>query len=196
MERRNSSSSVNPAPPTGKAACFCAGTGACSAREGRRTALFDKNARPSPRRQAQLDRYSRLVDRLSPKSPMAQGLLRAFWVGGAICALGQCFIEAGLHWLDMTPASASTFASVMIVLLTALLTGVGVFDRIGQYAGAGAFVPISGFANAMVSPAMEFTREGLVLGLGAKLFTIAGPVLVWGTSASVIVGILYAIFRW
>lgn len=158
--------------------------------------MFDKNAKPSPQRQAVLDRYSQLVDRLSPKSKMAQGLFRAFWVGGAICALGQGFIEIGLAWLDMTASSASTFASVMIVFLTALLTGVGVFDKIGQYAGAGAFVPISGFANAMVSPAMEFTREGLVLGLGAKLFTIAGPVLVWGTSASVIVGILYAFFPW
>ena len=82
------------------------------------------------------------------------------------------------------------------VFLTALLTGLGVFDKIGQYAGAGAFVPISGFANAMVSPAMEFRREGMVLGLGAKLFTIAGPVLVWGTSASVLVGIVYALFPW
>jgi len=158
--------------------------------------MFDKHAKPSPKRQAQLDRYSQLVDRLSPKSPMGQGLLRAFWVGGAICALGQGFIEIGLAWLDMTASAASTFASVMIVLITALLTGIGVFDKIGQYAGAGAFVPISGFANAMVSPAMEFTREGLVLGMGAKLFTIAGPVLVWGTSASVIVGILYALFPW
>ena len=134
--------------------------------------MFDKNAKPSPQRQKQLDRYKQLVDRMSPKSDMARGLLRAFWVGGAI------------------------FCSTVLVFLTALLTGVGVFDRIGQYAGAGAFVPITGFANAMVSPAMEFRREGLVLGLGAKLFTIAGPVLVWGVSASVLVGIVYAIFPW
>lgn len=153
--------------------------------------MFDKKAQPSPRRQAILDRYSALVDRLSPKSKMGQGLFRSFWVGGAVCALGQVFIELGLGWLDMTVSAASTFASVMIVLLTAVLTGAGVFDRIGQYAGAGAFVPISGFANAMVSPAMEFTREGLVLGMGAKLFTIAGPVLVWGVSASVVYGIIY-----
>ena len=153
--------------------------------------MFDKHAKPSPRRQAVLDRYSQLVDRLSPKSKMGQGLLRAFLVGGAICTLGQCFIEVGLRLLDMTSAAASTFASVLIVLLTALLTGIGVFDKIGKFGGAGAFVPISGFANAMVSPAMEFTREGLVLGLGAKLFTIAGPVLVWGVSASVIYGLIY-----
>ncbi len=158
--------------------------------------MFDKKAKPGPARQRQLDRYSQLVDRLSPKSKMAQGLLRAFLTGGIICCLGQGFIELGQRYLDMTVSSSSTFASMMIVFITAVLTGVGVFDKIGQYGGAGAFVPISGFANAMVSPAMEFRREGLVLGLGCKLFTIAGPVLVWGISASVAVGLIYAFFPW
>ena len=158
--------------------------------------MFDKNAKPSPRRQAQLDHYKQLVEKHSPKSLMAQGLIRAFWVGGLICTLGQVFLELGRGPMHMTNMAASTFSSTCIVFLTALLTGIGVFDRIGQYAGAGAFVPISGFANAMVSPAMEFRREGLVLGLGAKLFTIAGPVLVYGVSASVVVGILYALFPW
>jgi len=158
--------------------------------------MFDKKAKPGPVRQRQLDRYSKLVDRLSPKSKLGQGLLRAFITGGTICALGQIFIETGLRYLDMTVTTATTFASMMIVFLTAILTGVGVFDRIGQYGGAGAFVPISGFANAMVSPAMEFRREGLVLGLGCKLFTIAGPVLVWGVTASVLVGLIYALFPW
>lgn len=158
--------------------------------------MFDKNAKPSPQRQKQLDRYKQLVDSLSPKSDMVKGLLRAFWVGGAICCLGQGLIEIGKAYLHMNNMAAGSFSSAVLVFLTALLTGVGVFDKIGQYAGAGAFVPISGFANAMVSPAMEFRREGMVLGLGAKLFTIAGPVLVWGVSSSVIVGILYAIFRW
>ncbi len=158
--------------------------------------MFDKNAKPSPRRQAQLDRYKQLVAKLSPKSKLAQGMWRAFWVGGLICCLGQAFMELGRGPLGMINSAASTFASTCVVFLTALLTGLGVFDRIGQYAGAGAFVPISGFANAMVSPAMEFRREGMVLGLGAKLFTIAGPVLVWGISASVIVGIIYAICPW
>ena len=158
--------------------------------------MFDKNAKPSPQRQQQLDRYKQLVERMSPKSDMAKGLLRAFWVGGAICCLGQALQEAAKAFLHMNNTAAGTFCSTVLVFLTALLTGVGVFDRIGQYAGAGAFVPITGFANAMVSPAMEFRREGLVLGLGAKLFTIAGPVLVWGVSASVLVGIVYAIFPW
>ena len=156
--------------------------------------MFDKNAKPSPQRQQQLDRYKQLVDRMSPKSDMAKGLLRAFWVGGAICCLGQALQEAAKAFLHMNNTAAGTFCSTALVFLTALLTGIGVFDRIGQYAGAGAFVPITGFANAMVSPAMEFRREGLVLGLGAKLFTIAGPVLVWGVSVSVLVGIIYAIF--
>ena len=158
--------------------------------------MFDKNAKPSPQRQQQLDRYKQLVDRMSPKSDMAKGLLRAFWVGGAICCLGQALQEAAKAFLHMNNTAAGTFCSTVLVFLTALLTGVGVFDRIGQYAGAGAFVPITGFANAMVSPAMEFRREGLVLGLGAKLFTIGGPVLVWGVSVSVLVGIIYAIFPW
>ena len=158
--------------------------------------MFDKKAKPGPARQRQLDRYARLVDRLSPKSKMGQGLLRAFLTGGIICTLGQIFIELGQRCLDMTVTTSITFASMMIVFITAVLTGVGVFDKIVQYGGAGAFVPISGFANAMVSPAMEFRREGLVLGLGAKLFTIAGPVLVWGISASVIVGLIYAIVPW
>ena len=154
--------------------------------------MFDKKAKPGPARQRQLDRYSRLVDRLSPKSKLGQGLLRAFITGGTICALGQVFLDMGLRYLDMTVTTSVTFASMMIVFITAVLTGVGVFDKIGQFGGAGAFVPISGFANAMVSPAMEFRREGLVLGLGAKLFTIAGPVLVWGICISVLVGIVYA----
>lgn len=158
--------------------------------------MFDNKTPPSPdiaRRQA---RYAQLVDRLSPKSKFSQGLFRAFWVGGVICALGQGFVEIGIRLLGMTPAAASTFCSTLLVFLTALLTGLGIFDKIGQYAGAGSFVPITGFANAMVSPAMEFRREGMVLGLGARLFTIAGPVLVWGTSASVVVGLIYAIWPW
>ncbi len=140
--------------------------------------------------------YQSLVERLSPNSKMGQMLLRAFWVGGLICVLGQGLSDIGAHALKLTARNAGTFASATLVFLTALLTGIGIFDKIGQYAGAGSFVPISGFANAMVSPALEFRREGLILGLGARLFTIAGPVLVYGIGASVIVGILYAIFRW
>ncbi len=140
--------------------------------------------------------YQKRVEELSPNSKMGQMLFQAFWVGGVICMLGQAIADLGVALLHLTTKGATTLTAVVLVFLTALLTGVGIFDKIGKYAGAGTFVPISGFANAMVAPALEFRREGLVLGLGAKLFTIAGPVLVYGIGASVIVGILYAIIQW
>ena len=138
--------------------------------------------------------YSWMTDRLSPSSKLGSGLFRAFWVGGTICMLGQAISDAGVRWLNMAARDASSLASITLVFITALLTGLGVFDKIGKYAGAGSFVPITGFANAMVSPAVEFRREGLVLGLGAKLFSIAGPVLVYGIGASVVYGLIYALF--
>jgi len=142
------------------------------------------------------ENYAALVKRITPKSKMAQGCLRAFWVGGSICTLGQALADIGVSFLNLTASSASAFSSITLIFLTALLTGLGVFDRIARYAGAGTVVPITGFANAMVSPAMEFKPEGWVLGTGARLFTIAGPVLVYGISASVVVGILYYFIRW
>ena len=138
--------------------------------------------------------YAWLTDQFSPPSALGAGLGRALWVGGVICMLGQAMADVGVHALKMTARDASTLASITLVFLTAVLTGAGVFDKIGKYAGAGSFVPITGFANAMVSPALEFRREGLVLGLGAKLFTIAGPVLVYGIGASVLYGVIYALF--
>ena len=138
--------------------------------------------------------YAWLTDRFSPPSPLGLGLLRAFWVGGTICCLGQLIADLGKIFFQMSPRDASCLASIMLIFLTALLTGWGLFDKIGKYAGAGSFVPITGFANAMVAPALEFRREGLVLGLGAKLFSIAGPVLVYGVGASVVYGIIYALF--
>ena len=147
-------------------------------------------------RQILWQQYAAMVDRVTPKSKLLQGCLRAFWVGGVICMLGQGFADLGARYLDLNSTSASAFGSIVLVFLTALLTGIGIFDRIGKYAGAGTVVPITGFANAMVSPAMEYRPEGWVLGTGAKLFTIAGPVLVYGISASVIVGLLYYFFRW
>jgi len=140
--------------------------------------------------------YADLVRRFTPKSKLSQGCLRAFWVGGAICVLGQIISDIGVSYLQLTAVSASTLASMSLVFVTALLTGIGVFDRIARYAGAGTVVPITGFANAMVSPAMEFKAEGWVLGTGAKMFTIAGPVLVYGIASSVIVGILYYFIQW
>lgn len=155
--------------------------------------MADKQTKLPPELTARMKRYAEQVARLSPKSEMGKGLFRAFWVGGAICCLGQALLECGRGPLGMNETAASLFCATVLVAITAILTGVGVWDRIGQYAGAGAFVPITGFANAMVSPAMEFRREGMVLGVGAKLFSIAGPVLVWGVSTSVGVGIVYAL---
>ncbi len=145
---------------------------------------------PSAAQQQRIRRYARLVEHLAPKSDMAQGLLRAFWVGGTICVLGQAILDFFSYYMRWGMASASTATSVCLIFLSALLTGLGMYDRIGKYAGAGSIVPITGFANSVVSPAMEFRREGLVMGVGAKLFTLAGPVLVYGISSSIIVGLI------
>lgn len=135
-------------------------------------------------------RYAQLVNRLAPRSDIAQGLFRSFWVGGVICMIGQAisdFFSYGMQW---GVQSASTATSLCLIFLSALLTGIGVYDKIGKYAGAGSIVPITGFANSVVAPAMEFRREGLVMGVGAKLFTLSGPVLVYGISSSIIVGLI------
>ena len=139
--------------------------------------------------------YAKLVERLSPRSDILQGLLRAFWVCGVICMIGQAIMDFFAYGLEWGVQSASTATSITLVFLSALLTGIGVYDRIGKYAGAGSIVPITGFANSVVSPAMEFRREGLVMGVGAKLFTLAGPVLVYGISGSVIVGVIALILE-
>ena len=139
-------------------------------------------------------KYLELVDRLSPKSEIGSGLFRAFWVGGLICMMGQGISDLYARVFLLGVQAAATATSVTLIGAAAMLTGLGVYDKIGKYAGAGSFVPITGFANAMVSPALEFRREGLVLGVGAKLFTIAGPVLVYGVGSSVIYGLIYALF--
>ena len=156
---------------------------------------MEKNEQRNHLKQAK-EHYASLVSRLTPKSKLGQGCLRAFWVGGCICMLGQALMDVGVQWFSLTASASQAFASIALIFATALLTGIGVFDRIAHYAGAGTVVPITGFANAMVSPAMEFKPEGWVLGTGARLFTIAGPVLVYGVSASVVVGILYYFIRW
>ena len=143
---------------------------------------------PQPKKRQQ--RYAQLVERLSPKSDFAQGLFRAFWVGGVICMIGQGISDIfclGLKWGEQ---ACATGTSICLIFLSALLTGIGVYDKIGKYAGAGSIVPITGFSNSVVSPAMEFRREGLVMGVGAKLFTLAGPVLVYGICSSIIVGLI------
>ncbi|MBQ2989986.1 MAG: stage V sporulation protein AC [Clostridia bacterium] len=135
-------------------------------------------------------RYAKLVEALAPRSDLAHGAVRAFWVGGVICMLGQGVSDIFTHALKWGTQSAASATSVVMIFLSVLLTGFGVYDRIGKYAGAGSIVPITGFANSVASAAMEFRREGLVMGVGAKLFTLAGPVLVYGISSSIIVGLI------
>ena len=143
---------------------------------------------PQPKKRQQ--RYAQLVERLSPKSDFAQGLFRAFWVGGVICMIGQGINDIFCLGLKWGAQACATGTSICLIFLSALLTGIGVYDKIGKYAGAGSIVPITGFANSVVSPAMEFRREGLVMGVGAKLFTLAGPVLVYGICSSILVGLI------
>ena len=134
--------------------------------------------------------YSDLIQRLSPKSTMGKDLLLAFLVGGVICTIGQALMEFyGSVGLDET--MAGTAVSMTLVALAALLTGFSVYDDIAKFAGAGTLVPITGFANSIAAPAVEFKTEGFVLGVGAKMFTIAGPVIVYGVSASVVYGLIY-----
>ena len=134
--------------------------------------------------------YSKLVDELSPKSPMGWDCVAAFVVGGAICTLGQVLINLYTQF-GMEKQDASTAASMSLVVLSALFTGLSLYDNLAKYAGAGTLVPITGFANSIAAPAVEFKTEGFILGVGAKMFTIAGPVIVYGVSASVVYGFIY-----
>ena len=139
--------------------------------------------------------YGKYVDKKSQASPIWKNMVWAFLVGGSICVLGQGLIQL-YQSFDLSETAAAIASSVTLIVLAALLTGFGVFDNIAKRAGAGTIVPITGFANAMVSPALEFKSEGLILGTGAKLFTLAGPVLAYGIGTSVVYGlILYFVFQ-
>ena len=134
--------------------------------------------------------YGKLVQELSPKSPMGRDCLNAFWIGGLICVVGQVFLNL-YGKLGLDKDTAGTAASISLVTLSALLTGLSLYDNIARHAGAGTLVPITGFANAIAAPAVEFKTEGFILGVGAKIFTIAGPVIVYGLAASVVYGFVY-----
>ena len=134
--------------------------------------------------------YGRLVKEMSPKSPMGRDCFNAFWIGGLICVLGQLLVN-GYGAMGLEEEQAGTAASMTLVALSALLTGLSLYDNLAKYGGAGTLVPITGFANAIAAPAVEFKTEGFILGVGAKLFTIAGPVIVYGLSASVVYGFIY-----
>ena len=140
------------------------------------------------------EEYGKYVDSLAPKSKCLRNCLNAFWVGGLICVLGQLLMN-GFRALDLSKDLSATATSICLVFLSALLTGLAVYDDIAKRAGAGTLVPITGFANSIAAPAVEFQTEGIILGTCAKMFTIAGPVLVYGTAASVISGIIYWLWQ-
>ena len=138
--------------------------------------------------------YQEYVDKKSPNSPILKNCLNSFLVGGLICTIGQFIMEI-CKYRGLDNDISSTITSIILIFLSAFLTALNVFNKIGKFAGAGSLIPITGFANSIVSPAMEYKSEGYVMGVGAKVFTVAGPVLVYGISTSIIVGIMYLIFN-
>ena len=137
--------------------------------------------------------YQEYVDKKSPNSPILKNCFNAFWVGGLICSIGQIIMDI-CKYNGLDAQVSGTIVSIILIGISALLTGLNIFNKIGKFAGAGSLVPITGFANSIVSPAMEYKSEGYVMGVGGKMFTVAGPVLVFGISTSIIVGIIYFIF--
>lgn len=140
------------------------------------------------------DEYRTYVDKKSPDSKTGRNIARAFVVGGLICILGQVFSNY-FKMKGLSTENAANITSSIMVFLGVLFTGLNIYDELGRYAGAGSIVPITGFANSMASPAMEFKSEGYVMGVGARMFVVAGPVIVYGVTASVILGILYFLLK-
>ena len=134
--------------------------------------------------------YGKLVKELSPKSPIWKDCLKAFVIGGLICTIGQGIMNI-YKALELEEEAAGAATSITLIFLAALLTGLSLYDNIAKHAGAGTLVPITGFANSIAAPAVEFKTEGFILGVGAKMLTIAGPVIVYGVSASVVYGLIY-----
>jgi len=139
--------------------------------------------------------YAKFAKDRAPSSKTAKNMLKAFVIGGGICAAGQGIMELWKVVAGLDMEAAASMTSITMIFIGALLTAIGVYDKLAKHAGAGTIVPITGFANAIVSPAMEFRAEGLVMGMSAKMFVIAGPVLVFGISASIIYGLILLIFR-
>jgi stage V sporulation protein AC len=135
--------------------------------------------------------YSQMAKKASPNSKLFLNCIKAFLIGGLICVLGQGLTDIYNKALGMNVTDARTLTSVSLIFLGGLLTSIGIYDNIAKHGGAGTLVPITGFANSIVSPAIEFKSEGFILGLGAKMFVIAGPVLVYGITASVVYGVIY-----
>ena len=138
--------------------------------------------------------YQNYVDKKSPNSPILKNCFNAFWVGGLICSIGQIIMDI-CNSRGFSQEMSGTVVSIVLIGLSAFLTGLNIFNKIGKFAGAGSLIPITGFANSIVSPAMEYKSEGYVMGVGGKMFTVAGPVLVFGISASIVVGLVYMIMN-
>ena len=138
--------------------------------------------------------YQDYVDKKSPNSPILKNCFNAFWVGGLICVIGQIILNI-CKQRGFDTSTSNTIVSILLIGISAFLTGLNLFNKIGKFAGAGSLIPITGFANSIVSPAMEYKSEGYVMGVGGKMFTVAGPVLVFGISSSILVGIIYLIFN-
>lgn len=136
--------------------------------------------------------YQEYVDKKSPNSPILKNCFNAFWVGGLICCIGQIILDI-CKSRGISTDLAGTICSITLIGISAFLTGLNLFNKIGKFAGAGSLIPITGFANSIVSPAMEYKSEGYVMGVGAKMFTVAGPVLVYGISTSILVGLIHFI---
>lgn len=139
------------------------------------------------------DKYTQYVELVSPKQITWKSLFNAFWIGGLICLLGQILYDLAKLMFKVSEDKASTIALIILIFLTALFTGIGIFDKIAYYGGGGSFLPITGFANAISSAAIEFKAEGLIFGLSSKFYTVAGPVIVNGILSSFIVGLIYYI---
>lgn len=137
--------------------------------------------------------YQTYVDKKSPNSPILKNCFNSFWVGGLICVIGQIILEI-CKYRGLELEMSYTIVSISLIFVSAFLTSLNLFNKIGKFAGAGSLVPITGFANSIVSPSIEYKSEGYVMGVGAKMFTVAGPVLVYGISTSIIVGLCYLIF--
>ena len=140
------------------------------------------------------EEYQKYVDEKTPNSPIFKNCFNAFWVGGLICTIGQLIFEF-CKYRQINETNSYAIVSISLIFLSSFLTATNIFNRIGKFAGAGSLIPITGFANSIVSPAMEYKSEGYVMGVGAKMFTVAGPVLVYGISTSIIVGIFYVLFN-
>ena len=138
--------------------------------------------------------YQNYVNSKSPNSPILKNCFNAFWVGGLICLIGQ-LISSFCKFKGVETDISNTIVSIILIFISAFLTSLNLFNKIGKFAGAGSLIPITGFANSIVSPAMEYKSEGYIMGVGGKMFTVAGPVLVFGISSSILIGILFLIFN-